>query len=83
MASFISYFAPRKDPKQSARDAIVGLRAQLAMVEKKEEYLQKNIDEDLKKAKANVVTNKAGASLSNVVSRVTFDRCCTQWLGWR
>ncbi len=60
MASFMSYFAPRKDPKQSARDAIVSLRAQLAMIEKKEEYLAKNIEEDLKKAKANVVTNKAG-----------------------
>ncbi|KIY73709.1 vacuolar-sorting protein SNF7 [Cylindrobasidium torrendii FP15055 ss-10] len=65
MASFMSYFAPRKDPKQSARDAIVGLRAQLAMVEKKEEYLQKQIDEDMKKAKANVVSNKlvAGQAL--------------------
>ncbi|KAF8915939.1 Snf7-domain-containing protein [Mucidula mucida] len=64
MASFMSYFAPRKDPKQSARDAIVSLRAQLAMIEKKEEYLAKNIEEDLKKAKANVVTNKAVATMA-------------------
>jgi len=32
------------------------------MIEKKEEYLQKKIDEELKKAKANAVTNKAAAT---------------------
>lgn len=62
MASFMSYFGARRDPKQSARDAIVGLRQQLQMLEKKEEYLQKKIDEELKKAKANAVTNKAVAT---------------------
>jgi charged multivesicular body protein 4 len=60
MASFMSYFGGRRDPKQSARDAIVTLRQQLQMIEKKEEYLQKKVDEDLKKAKANAVSNKAG-----------------------
>ncbi len=61
MASLMSYFgAGRKDPKETARDAIVGLRQQLQMIEKKEEYLQKKIDEEVKKAKANVVSNKAG-----------------------
>lgn len=65
MASFMSYFGGgRRDPKQSARDAIVGLRQQLMMLDKKEEYLQKKIDEELKKAKANAVTNKAGTSSS-------------------
>jgi len=64
MASFMSYFgAGRKDPKQTARDAIVGLRQQLQMIEKKEEYLQKKIEEETKKARANAVSNKAGASL--------------------
>lgn len=62
MASFMSYFGARRDPKQSARDAIVGLRQQLQMLEKKEEYLQKKIDEELQKAKANAVTNKAAAT---------------------
>ncbi|KZP32881.1 Snf7-domain-containing protein [Athelia psychrophila] len=62
MASFMSYFGGRRDPKQSARDAIVTLRQQLQMIEKKEEYLQKKIDEELKKAKANAVTNKAVAT---------------------
>jgi len=62
MASFMSYFGGRRDPKQTARDAIVTLRQQLQMIEKKEEYLQKKIDEDLKKAKANAVANKAVAT---------------------
>ena len=31
------------------------------MIEKKEDYLQKKIDEETKKAKANAVTNKTGA----------------------
>lgn len=61
MASFMSYFGGRRDPKQSARDAIVTLRQQLQMIEKKEEHLQKKIDEELKKAKTNAVSNKAGA----------------------
>ena len=67
MAGFMSYFGGRRDSKQSSRDAIVTLRQQLQMVEKKEEYLQKKIDEELKKAKANAVSNKAGASLSFAV----------------
>lgn len=62
MASFMSYFGTRRDPKQSARDAIVTLRQQLQMIEKKEEYLQKKIDEDLKKARANAVSNKPVAT---------------------
>lgn len=41
-----------------SRDAIVGLRQQLQMIEKKEEYTQKKIEEELAKAKANAVTNK-------------------------
>ncbi|EEB94382.1 hypothetical protein MPER_06814, partial [Moniliophthora perniciosa FA553] len=59
MASFMSMFGGRKDPKQSARDAIVGLRQQLQMIEKKEEYLQKRMGRKLKKAKANAVSNQA------------------------
>lgn len=64
MAGFMSYFGGRRDAKASSRDAIVTLRQQLQMLEKKEEHLQKRIDEDLKKAKANAVTNKAGQSTS-------------------
>lgn len=62
MASFMSYFGGRKDPKQTARDAIVDLRQHVQMIDKKEEYLQKKIEEDLKKAKANAVSNKAVAA---------------------
>ena len=51
-------FGGRKDNRQGARDAIVGLRQQLLMLEKKEEYLQKQIDEEMKKARTNAVTNK-------------------------
>lgn len=62
MASFMNYFGGRRDPKQSARDAIVGLRTQLQMIEKKEEHLMKKIDDEQRKAKANVTTNKAAAT---------------------
>jgi len=44
-----------------SKDAIVGLRQQLQMIEKKEDYTQKRIDEELLKAKANSVTNKAAS----------------------
>lgn len=44
-----------------SRDAIVGLRQQLQMIEKKEEYTQKKVEEELAKAKANAVTNKAAS----------------------
>ena len=60
MTSFMSYFGGRRDTKASSRDAIVTLRQQLQMIDKKEEYLQKKIDDELKKAKANAVTNKRG-----------------------
>lgn len=56
----MSYFGGRRDPKKSAREAIVTLRQQLQVIEKKEEYLQRKIEEELKKAKANAVTNKQG-----------------------
>jgi len=57
MAGIMSYFG-RRDTKQSAREAIVGLRQQLQMIEKKEEHLQKKIDQELKIARANAVSNK-------------------------
>ncbi|KAG6378787.1 Snf7-domain-containing protein [Boletus reticuloceps] len=62
MASFMSFFGGRRDSKQAARDAIVTMRQQLQMIEKKEDFLQKKIDEELKKAKANAVSNKAVAT---------------------
>jgi len=58
----MSFFGGRPDPRQTARDAIVTLRQQLQMIERKEEYLQKKIEDELKKAKANAVSNKAAAT---------------------
>jgi hypothetical protein len=63
MSGLMGYFGGRRDSKQSAREAIVNLRQQLQMLEKKEDHLQKKIDEEVKKAKANAVTNKAGTSV--------------------
>lgn len=62
MTSFMSYFGARRDPKQAARDAIVNLRQQLQMIDKKEEHLQKKIEEEIKKARANAVSNKTVAT---------------------
>ncbi|KAG8901525.1 ESCRT-III subunit protein snf7 [Tulasnella sp. 417] len=62
MSGWMSYFGGRKDPKATTREAIVTLRQQLQMLEKKEEYLLKKIDEELKKAKANAISNKPAAT---------------------
>jgi hypothetical protein len=70
MASFMSYFGGRPDPKKSAREAILTLREQLNMIQKKQEYTQKKIDEDTKKAKLNAVTNKTGAFIPSLTSSV-------------
>jgi hypothetical protein len=56
----MNMFGGRRDPKQAAREAIVTLREQLLMNEKKEELLFRKIDEDLKVARTNATTNKAG-----------------------
>lgn len=66
MASWMSYITGRRDTKASARDAIVTLRQQLGMLEKKEEYLQKKIDDEVRKARANAVSNK-GCEYTNMM----------------
>lgn len=58
----MSYFTGKKDTRQTARDAIVNTRQHLAVLDKKEENLQRKIDEELKKAKANAVNNKTAAT---------------------
>lgn len=59
MSSWASWFGGgRKDSRESARDAIVGLRQQLLMLEKKEEFLTKKIGEEMQKARANATSNK-------------------------
>ena len=56
--SFISALTGKKDNRGNARDAIVGLRSQLLMLDKKEEHLNKKIEDEMKKAKANASSNK-------------------------
>ncbi|CEL54571.1 Vacuolar-sorting protein SNF7 OS=Cryptococcus neoformans var, neoformans serotype D (strain JEC21 / ATCC MYA-565) GN=SNF7 PE=3 SV=1 [Rhizoctonia solani AG-1 IB] len=58
MSGWMSYFTGKKDSRQTARDAIVNTRQHLAVLDKKEENLQRKIEEELKKAKANAVNNK-------------------------
>ncbi|KAK7053977.1 vacuolar sorting protein [Favolaschia claudopus] len=61
MSGIMSYFG-RRDTKQSAREAIIKLRQQLVMLEKKEHLLEREVDQELKTAKANAVSNKALAT---------------------
>lgn len=49
--------------QDKTRNAIVELREHLLMLDKKEEHLSKRIEEELRKAKANAVSNKRGSSL--------------------
>lgn len=62
MWNVMNYFGGRRDPKQSAREAIVTLREQLLLNEKKEEMLYRKIDEAMSTARANATTNKARTS---------------------
>ncbi|CAE6434389.1 unnamed protein product [Rhizoctonia solani] len=62
MSGWMSYFTGKKDTRQTARDAIVNTRQHLAVLDKKEENLQRKIDEELKKAKASAVNNKTAAT---------------------
>ena len=64
MSGWLSYFSGARDTKTTTRQAIVGIREQLSMLDKKEEHLEKKIEEELKKAKANATTNKAGKPLT-------------------
>ncbi|KAG9014230.1 ESCRT-III subunit protein snf7 [Tulasnella sp. JGI-2019a] len=64
MSGWMSYFGGRKDLKATIREAIVTLRQQLQLLEKKEDYLMKKIDDETKKAQANVTSNKPGRCLS-------------------
>jgi len=59
MSGWMSYFTGKpKDSRQSARDSIVGLHSQLLVLNKREEFLQKKIEDELKKAKTNATSNK-------------------------
>ncbi|CAO1617452.1 unnamed protein product [Sympodiomycopsis kandeliae] len=58
MSSWTSWLVGKRDNTHAAREAIVGLRGQLLMLDKKEEHLNRKIADETKKAKANVTTNK-------------------------
>lgn len=60
MSSWLSYITGRRDTKAATRDAIVTLRQQLTMLEKKEDHLKKKIEEESRTAKVNAVNNKSG-----------------------
>jgi charged multivesicular body protein 4A/B len=75
MSGWLSYFSGPRDTKTTTRQAIVGIREQLSMLDKKEEHLEKKIEEELKKAKANATTNKAGKPLTLTSSHILGISC--------
>lgn len=64
MSGWLGYFTGQRDTKTTTRQAIVGIREQLAMLDKKEEHLEKKIEEETRKAKANAISNKNGERLT-------------------
>ncbi|PWN97459.1 Snf7-domain-containing protein [Tilletiopsis washingtonensis] len=62
MSSWTSWLVGKRENPNAAREAIVGLRSQLLMLEKKEEHLNNKIDAETRKAKALVATNKRAAA---------------------
>lgn len=63
MSGWMSNAFGKRDSKQTARDAIVTLRQQLTLIDKKEEHLDKRIEEEHKKAKTLVAANKTSEPL--------------------
>lgn len=59
MSSWFSWLWGAPSATNNARDSIVGLREQLLILDKREEHLARQIENQLSKAKANVGTNKA------------------------
>ncbi|EIW66541.1 vacuolar-sorting protein SNF7 [Tremella mesenterica] len=58
MSGLMGWFSGRKNTRESTTEAIVGLRQTLLMLQKKEEYLQRQIDEAEDRARKNATTNK-------------------------
>jgi hypothetical protein len=58
MSGLMGSLLGKRDPKQQATQAIVGLREQLAMIDKKEEHLDRRIEEETNTAKALLADNK-------------------------
>ncbi|EGF99463.1 uncharacterized protein MELLADRAFT_40270 [Melampsora larici-populina 98AG31] len=66
MASWSSWLLGRGssagNQRDKARETIVELRQHLIMLEKKEDHLNKKIEDELRKAKANATSNKRAAT---------------------
>lgn len=60
MSSWASWFTGTRDTKKPAREAIIRLRQNLQLLERKEQHLQTQIDEQQSKARANAVSNPDG-----------------------
>jgi charged multivesicular body protein 4 len=61
MSSWLNYFSGRRAPptRDATREAIVDLRQHLLTLEKKEDYLNKKVEEEVSKAKAALATGTA------------------------
>jgi len=60
MSGWIPNLFGRRDARQSATGAIISLREQLAMLDKKEEYLERKVEAEHGKAKTLVAAKKTG-----------------------
>ena len=60
MSGWMSYFTGTRDTKKPAREAIIKLRQNLQLLEKKGDHLQKQIDEQHNIARTNAVGNQDG-----------------------
>lgn len=65
MSSWISWFTGTRDTKKPAREAIIRLRQNLQLLERKEQHLQTQIDEQHNKARTNAVSNPEGDAARN------------------
>ena len=64
-----SYFNKRgRNHRTSPQDLVAALQQQIEDARKKEEYFQRKIDEETKRARANAASDKAGGCLSCLVS---------------
>jgi len=57
MSSWIGWFTGTRDTKKPTREAIIRLRQNLQLLDRKEQHLQTQIDEQQSKARANAVGN--------------------------
>lgn len=60
MSSWTSWFTGTRDTKKPAREAIIRLRQNLQLLDRKEQHLQTQIDEQHNKARTNAVSNPEG-----------------------